>query len=208
MKYLLAGADADCELVINTTTRALAAVTTGEEVRRERALPGAVLTRVASSHIRVGTFQFFAARQDTDALRQLADHAIDRHCPDAGQSERPYLALLEAVMDAQASLVASWKLIGFIHGVMNTDNTHVGGLTIDYGPCAFMDSYSPSKVFSSIDINSRYSYSEQPKIIVWNLVRLAISLLPLIDPIQADAIKKVILCNFCEAYLSLLFPSS
>ena len=163
------------------TTRALAAVTTGEEVRRERALPGAVLTRVASSHIRVGTFQFFAARQDTDALRQLADHAIDRHYPDAGQSERPYLALLEAVMDAQALLVASWKLIGFIHGVMNTDNTSISGETIDYGPCAFMDTYHPGTVFSSIDHQGRYAYANQAPIAHWNLAGLAQTLIPILD---------------------------
>ena len=163
------------------TTRALAAVTTGEEVRRERALPGAVLTRVASSHIRVGTFQFFAARQDTDALRQLADHAIDRHYPDAGQSERPYLALLEAVIDAQALLVASWKLIGFIHGVMNTDNTSISGETIDYGPCAFMDTYHPGTVFSSIDHQGRYAYANQAPIAHWNLAGLAQTLIPILD---------------------------
>jgi len=164
------------------TTRALAAVTTGEEVFRERALPGAVLTRVASSHIRVGTFQFFAARQDTDALRQLADHVIDRHYRDARESERPYLALLEAVIDAQASLVAAWKLIGFIHGVMNTDNTSISGETIDYGPCAFMDTYHPGTVFSSIDQQGRYAYANQAPIAHWNLAGLAQTLIPIIDP--------------------------
>jgi|TARA_B100000315_G_scaffold58113_2_gene52514 uncharacterized protein YdiU (UPF0061 family) len=164
------------------TTRALAAVTTGEEVLRERALPGAVLTRVASSHIRVGTFQFFAARQDTDALRQLADHAIERHYPDARESERPYLALLEAVIDAQASLVAAWKLIGFIHGVMNTDNTSISGETIDYGPCAFMDTYHPGTVFSSIDHQGRYAYANQAPVAHWNLAGLAQTLIPIIDP--------------------------
>ena len=163
------------------TTRALAAVTTGEEVFRERALPGAVLTRVASSHIRVGTFQFFAARQDIDALRQLADHVIDRHYPDARESERPYLALLEAVMDAQASLVAAWKLIGFIHGVMNTDNSSISGETIDYGPCAFMDTYHPGTVFSSIDQQGRYAYANQAPIAHWNLAGLAQTLIPIID---------------------------
>ena len=164
------------------TTRALAAVTTGEAVYRERALPGAVLTRVASSHIRVGTFQFFAARQDIDALRHLADHAIERHYPDTRNSDQPYLALLEAVIDVQASLVAAWKLIGFIHGVMNTDNTSISGETIDYGPCAFMDTYHPGTVFSSIDHQGRYAYANQAPIAHWNLAGLAQTLIPIIDP--------------------------
>ena len=159
------------------TTRALAAVTTGETVLREAALPGAVLTRVASSHIRVGTFQFFAARQDIDALRALTDHVIARHYPDA---DGP-LALLDAVIARQARLIAQWMGVGFIHGVMNTDNTHVAGETIDYGPCAFMDAYHPEKVFSSIDQFGRYAYGRQPEIAVWNLAQLATSLLPLID---------------------------
>ncbi len=163
------------------TTRALAAVTTGEMVRRERALPGAVLTRVAKSHIRVGTFQFFAGRQDVDAIRRLADHVIDRHYPQAKESERPYLAMLEHVIDAQAKLVATWKLIGFIHGVMNTDNTSVSGETIDYGPCAFMDTYHPTTVYSSIDHQGRYAYANQAPIMHWNLAGLAQTLVPLMD---------------------------
>ena len=145
------------------TTRALAAVTTGEGVRRETMLPGAVLTRVASSHIRVGTFQYFAARADTEAVRLLADHAIARHYPDAAAAEHPYRALLDAVVARQASLVARWLLIGFIHGVMNTDNCSVAGETIDYGPCAFMDAYDPATVFSSIDQHGRYAYGNQPR---------------------------------------------
>ena len=169
------------------TTRALAAVTTGEQVQRERFLPGAVLARVARSHIRVGTFQYFAARQDIEALRLLADHVIDRHYPDAREGQRPYLALLDAVIDAQASLVARWKLIGFIHGVMNTDNTSICGETIDYGPCAFMDTYHPSTVYSSIDHGGRYAYANQALIAHWNLAGFAQTLIPLIhtDSVQS-----------------------
>ncbi len=169
------------------TTRALAVVTTGEQVRRERSLPGAVLTRVAQSHIRVGTFQFFAARQDTDALRLLADHVIDRHYPDTRESAQPYLALLDAVVDAQATLVATWKLIGFIHGVMNTDNTSICGETIDYGPCAFMDTYHPDRVYSSIDHAGRYAYGNQAPIAHWNLAGFAQTLIPLIDSDAAQS---------------------
>jgi uncharacterized protein YdiU (UPF0061 family) len=150
-------------------------------VHRERPLPGAVLTRVAKSHIRVGTFQFFAGRQDVDAIRRLADHVIDRHYPQAKESERPYLAMLEHVIDAQAKLVATWKLIGFIHGVMNTDNTSVSGETIDYGPCAFMDTYHPTTVYSSIDHQGRYAYANQAPIMHWNLAGLAQTLVPLMD---------------------------
>jgi len=163
------------------TTRALAAVTTGEEVMRETVLPGAVLTRVASSHIRVGTFQFFASRGDVDGLRLLADHVVARHYPEAARSERPYRALLESVVRAQAELIARWMLVGFIHGVMNTDNTSVAGETIDYGPCAFMDAYNPATVFSEIDRHGRYAYFRQPAIGEWNLARLAECLLPLIS---------------------------
>lgn len=162
------------------TTRALAAMKTGESVYRETALPGAVLTRVASSHIRVGTFQYFAARADTEAVRLLADHAIARHYPDAAKAENPYRAFLDGVIARQASLVARWLLIGFIHGVMNTDNCSVSGETIDYGPCAFMDSYDPATVYSSIDQRGRYAYGNQPRIAVWNLARLAETLLPLL----------------------------
>jgi uncharacterized protein YdiU (UPF0061 family) len=170
------------------TTRALAAVTTGEEVVRETLLPGAVLTRVASSHIRVGTFQFFAARGDTDGVRLLADHVIGRHYPESAEAERPYRALLDGVISRQADLVAHWMLVGFIHGVMNTDNMSVAGETIDFGPCAFMDAYDPAKVFSSIDEHGRYAYGNQPRIALWNLTRLAETLLPLL----ADEEKRAI----------------
>jgi uncharacterized protein YdiU (UPF0061 family) len=163
------------------TTRALAAVTTGEQVFRETVLPGAVLTRVAASHLRVGTFQYFAARGDVDGTRTLADYAIARHYPEAGQSSHPYRALLDGVIARQARLVAQWMLLGFIHGVMNTDNTSISGETIDYGPCAFMEAYDPDQVFSSIDQQGRYSYSNQPHAMHWNLVRLAEALLPLLN---------------------------
>jgi uncharacterized protein YdiU (UPF0061 family) len=159
------------------TTRALAIATTGETVWREAPLPGAVLTRIAESHIRVGTFQFFAARGDTEALRLLTETAIARHFPDADGA----LGLLRAAVVAQARLVARWMGLGFIHGVMNTDNAHVGGITIDYGPCAFMDAYHPGTVFSSIDQHGRYAYGNQPQIAAWNMAQLAACLLPLID---------------------------
>jgi uncharacterized protein YdiU (UPF0061 family) len=171
------------------TTRALAAVTSGEPVYRETMLPGAILTRVASSHIRVGTFQYFAARADTEAVRQLADYVIARHYPDAAAAENQYRALLDAVVARQAALVARWLLIGFIHGVMNTDNCAVSGETIDYGPCAFMDTYDPATVFSSIDQHGRYAYGNQPRIAVWNLARLAETLLPLLDAEQDKAVE-------------------
>lgn len=173
------------------TTRALAAVTTGEAVLRETRLPGAVLTRIASSHIRVGSFQFFAARGDVDALRTLADHVIARHYPDAAEQEHPYRALLDGVIARQAELVARWLLVGFVHGVMNTDNMSVAGETIDFGPCAFIDAYDPATVFSSIDQWGRYAYANQPAIAHWNLARLAEALLPLFsgsnDAIVAQA---------------------
>jgi uncharacterized protein YdiU (UPF0061 family) len=162
------------------TTRALAAVTTGERVLRESVFPGAVLTRVAASHLRVGTFQYFAARGDTEGTRILADYAIARHYPQASQSERPYLSLLESVIARQAQLIAQWMLIGFVHGVMNTDNISISGETIDYGPCAFMEAYDPATVFSSIDHGGRYAYANQPHAAVWNLARLAEALLPLL----------------------------
>jgi uncharacterized protein YdiU (UPF0061 family) len=162
------------------TTRSLAAVTTGEPVYRETILPGAILTRVAVSHIRVGTFQYFAARRDTEALRLLADHVIDRHYPMAKEDGSPYRALLKSVIARQAALVAQWLLVGFIHGVMNTDNTSIAGETIDYGPCAFMDAYDPMTVFSSIDQAGRYAYGNQPGIAHWNLARFAETLLPLL----------------------------
>ncbi|MSP00798.1 MAG: YdiU family protein [Acetobacteraceae bacterium] len=171
------------------TTRALAAVTTGQAVMRETPLPGAVLTRVAASHIRVGTFQYFAARGDTEAVRLLADHAIARHYPNAATAPNPYRALLDAVVARQAALVAHWLLIGFIHGVMNTDNCSVAGETIDYGPCAFMDAYDPATVFSSIDRQGRYAYGNQPRIVMWNLARLAETLLPLLHGTEDTAVE-------------------
>jgi uncharacterized protein YdiU (UPF0061 family) len=163
------------------TTRALAAVTTGEQVIREEPLPGAVLTRVAASHIRVGTFQFFASRGDLEGVRLLADHVIARHYPEAAHADRPYRALLDAVITAQAELIPQWLLIGFIHGVMNTDNMSIAGETIDYGPCAFMDEYNPDTVFSAIDVTGRYAYVNQPGIGQWNLARLAECLLGLLS---------------------------
>jgi uncharacterized protein YdiU (UPF0061 family) len=184
------------------TTRSLAAVITGENVMRETPLPGAVLTRVASSHIRVGTFQFFAARGDTEGVRRLADHVIDRHYPQAATAERPYHALLEGVIARQADLVARWLLVGFIHGVMNTDNTSISGETIDYGPCAFMDNYDPATVFSSIDEHGRYAYANQPRIALWNLTRLAECLLPLFSEDKDKAIEQaqLILGEFAEKF--------
>ena len=172
------------------TTRSLAVTVTGESVMRETALPGAVLTRVASSHIRVGTFQYFAARGDTEGVKRLADHAIARHYPQAAQAERPYHALLEGVITRQAELVARWLQVGFIHGVMNTDNTSISGETIDYGPCAFMDHYDPAAVFSSIDEQGRYAYANQPRIALWNLTRLAECLLPLFSDDKDKAIEE------------------
>ena len=148
---------------------------------RDQILPGGVLTRIASSHIRVGTFEYFAARGDTEALSLLVRHALDRHDPDAADAERPALALIEGVVSRQADLVARWMGIGFIHGVMNTDNTAISGETIDYGPCAFLDEYDPAKVFSSIDREGRYAYANQPRILLWNLARMAEALIPLID---------------------------
>ncbi len=162
------------------TTRSLAAVTTGERVIRDRVLPGAVLTRVALGHVRVGTFEFFAARGDTASTRRIADYVIARHYPEAAGAENPYRALLDLVIARQASLIARWQLIGFIHGVMNTDNMSIAGESIDYGPCAFMDAYDPATVFSSIDHYGRYAYANQPRIAQWNLARLAETLLPLL----------------------------
>jgi uncharacterized protein YdiU (UPF0061 family) len=192
------------------TTRALAAVSTGDPVYRETVLPGAVLTRVASSHIRVGTFQFFAARSDEEAVKLLADHVIARHYPDAAQAENPYRALLQAVINAQASLVARWMGVGFIHGVMNTDNMAVSGETIDYGPCAFLDTYDPAKVFSSIDQFGRYAYANQPGIAQWNLARLAEALLPLLHPDRDEGVKMAqeliagFRAPFEQAYMAVL----
>lgn len=169
-------------------TRALAAVSTGEQVIRETLLPGAVFTRVASSHIRVGTFQFFAAQGDEQGIQTLADHVIDRHYPEARQAESPYLAMLAMVAERQAKLIARWLSIGFIHGVMNTDNMAISGETIDFGPCAFLDEYDPRKVFSSIDQRGRYAYANQPGIGQWNIARFAECLLPLIDQDEEKAL--------------------
>jgi serine/tyrosine/threonine adenylyltransferase len=171
------------------TTRALAAVTTGETIVRDGLLPGAVLTRVAASHIRVGTFQFFANRGDHEALRILTSHALHRHYPAAVGSENDALALLEHVTLAQANLVSRWLGVGFVHGVMNTDNTSVSGETIDYGPCAFLDEYDPAKTFSSIDHGGRYAFANQPRVALWNLERLAEALLPLIAGGADDAVR-------------------
>lgn len=170
------------------TTRSLAVVTTGEQVIRETVLPGAILTRVAASHIRVGTFEYAAGQGDVKAIKILADYAIQRHYRALTDAGNPYLALLHQVIERQAALVAKWLLVGFIHGVMNTDNMSISGETIDYGPCAFMDAYDPHTVFSSIDRSGRYRYSNQPVIAQWNLARLAETLLPLIDPVQEKAV--------------------
>jgi uncharacterized protein YdiU (UPF0061 family) len=172
------------------TTRSLAVVMTGERVYRETALEGAVLTRVAASHIRVGTMQWAAAHQDEAALRALADYTQTRHYPElAGESE-PHLALLDAIIERQARLIARWQLVGFIHGVMNTDNMALSGETIDYGPCAFMNAYEPGTVFSSIDHAGRYAYGNQPPIAHWNLTRLAEAMLPLFDATPERAIER------------------
>jgi uncharacterized protein YdiU (UPF0061 family) len=172
------------------TTRALAAVATGEPVIRDGVFPGAVLTRVAASHVRVGTFQYFAARGDTEGVRLLADHVLTRHYPEAAVAERPYRAFLDAIIAAQAELIARWLLVGFIHGVMNTDNMSIAGETIDYGPCAFLDAYDPNKVYSSIDRMGRYAYGAQPRIALWNLTRLAETILPLLAEDEGAAIAE------------------
>jgi len=175
------------------TTRALAVAATGEQIRRETPLPGAVLTRVAASHLRVGTFQFFLAQGDIDKLRQLADYTIARHDPALAGAPDRYLALLRAVAQRQASLIAQWMNVGFIHGVMNTDNMTISGETIDYGPCAFMEAYDPATVFSSIDHGGRYAYGNQPHIARWNLARLAETLLPLMaDGEDAAAAQRAV----------------
>jgi serine/tyrosine/threonine adenylyltransferase len=170
------------------TTRSLAVVATGRTVRRETLLPGAVLARVASSHLRVGSFQYARATGDVDLLRRLADHSISRHHAAAAEAEQPYLALLDAVVAAQASLVARWMLVGFVHGVMNTDNMTISGETIDYGPCAFLDAFDPATVYSSIDAGGRYAYGNQPIVAEWNLARLAEALLPLLHDDQEQAV--------------------
>lgn len=171
------------------TTRSLAVVTTGESVYRDSVLPGAILTRVASSHIRVGTFQFAAAQDDPEIIRSLADYTLNRHFSEFINSENKYLSLLNAVIDNQAKLIAQWMQVGFIHGVMNTDNMSICGESIDFGPCAFMDSYNPATVFSSIDQQGRYAFGNQPPIAQWNLTRFAETLLPLIHQDLEDAIK-------------------
>jgi uncharacterized protein YdiU (UPF0061 family) len=189
------------------TTRSLAVVTTGEQVYRENIEPGAVLTRVAASHIRVGTFQYFAARGDQESLRALLDYVIQRHYPLARDAAIPALAVLNAVSERQASLIARWMHVGFIHGVMNTDNMAICGETIDYGPCAFMDNYHPGRKFSSIDYNGRYSFANQPVIAQWNLARLAETLLPFIDPDGEKAVQiateavRAFMPKFDEAFL-------
>lgn len=170
------------------TTRSLAAVTTGEQVLRETPLPGAVLARVAASHIRVGTFEYFAVRRDVDGLRVLADYAIARHYPQCRNAANPYRAFFDAVIGAQADLIAKWLLVGFIHGVMNTDNMTISGETIDFGPCAFMDFYNPRQVYSSIDARGRYAYANQPTIGHWNLVCLAETLVPLLAETEEAAV--------------------
>jgi uncharacterized protein YdiU (UPF0061 family) len=184
------------------STRALAAVTTGELVFREATLPGAVLIRVAESHVRVGTFQYFTVRRDSEAVRRLADYVIDRHYPSARATANPYLALLDAVVDRQAALVASWMGVAFIHGVMNTDNMAISGETIDYGPCAFMDEYDPATVFSSIDRHGRYAFGNQPTIAQWNLARLAETLIPLVAGDQDAVIERAtaIIRGFLQRY--------
>jgi serine/tyrosine/threonine adenylyltransferase len=170
------------------TTRSLAVVATGRRVRRDTVLPGAVLARVAESHLRVGSFQYARATGDVDLLRRLADHAIARHHPAAAEADAPYLALFRAVVAAQATLVARWMLVGFIHGVMNTDNMTISGETIDYGPCAFMDAFDPATVYSSIDDAGRYAYRNQPLVAEWNLARLAEALLPLFPGTEDEAV--------------------
>ncbi|HEX8932746.1 MAG TPA: YdiU family protein [Pseudonocardiaceae bacterium] len=184
------------------TARALAVVATGDHVARDTMLPGAVLTRVAASHIRVGTFQYAAAHDGPTLVRRLADYAIARHYPDAVGAENPYLAFFESVVDAQASLVARWMLVGFVHGVMNTDNMTISGETIDYGPCAFMDAFDPATVFSSIDHGGRYAYGNQPRIAQWNLARLVETLLPLFHAETGTAIAAAgdVLQSFSDRY--------
>lgn len=186
------------------TTRSLAVVTTGESIFRETELPGAIMTRVAASHLRVGTFQYVANWGKVEDLRSLADYTIKRHFPDVETDENRYLSLLQEVIKRQAELIAKWQLVGFIHGVMNTDNMAISGETIDYGPCAFMDAYDPETVFSSIDIQGRYAYGNQPFIAGWNLARFAETLLPLLHDNQEQALKLAQdqVSNFTELYHS------
>jgi uncharacterized protein YdiU (UPF0061 family) len=194
-EYIVSEAMAEINI---PTTRSLAAVTTGDHVFRDSALPGGVLARVAQSHIRVGTFQFFAARQDIDALSLLTEHVIERHFPEAAGAANPCAAMLDEVIARQASLVVRWQLVGFIHGVMNTDNMLLSGETIDYGPCAFMDAYDPDTVFSSIDHSGRYAYRNQPGIAHWNLACLAQALLPVLDRDEEAAV--VLAQNSLDAF--------
>ena len=184
------------------TTRGLAVVSTGEKIRRQTLEDGAILTRVASSHIRVGTFEYAASLQNKDELKNLADYTINRHFKDIQNHENPYLSLLEEVIKRQAVLISKWQLVGFVHGVMNTDNMTISGETIDYGPCAFMDSYDLRTVFSSIDREARYSYGNQPNMAIWNLSRLAETLIPLIDEDDGQAIKlcKAAISNFKDLH--------
>lgn len=199
-EYLISEAMAALQV---PTTRALAAVSTGDRVLRENGpMPGAILTRVAHSHVRVGTFQFFAARQNIEAIATLMNYVIDRHYPQLSNSEDKAMDFLKAVIQKQATLVAHWQSLGFIHGVMNTDNCSIVGLTIDYGPCAFMDTYQADKVFSSIDYGSRYAYQNQPRVAQWNLANLAQCLLPLItdDQEQAVAQAQEAIDNFTDIY--------
>ena len=184
------------------TTRGLAVVTTGEQVVRDTMLPGGVLVRVAASHLRVGTFQYAATHGGPELVRRLADYAIARHHPDAARAHNPYLALFESVVEAQASLLARWMLVGFIHGVMNTDNMTISGETIDYGPCAFLDTYDPATVFSSIDEGGRYAYGNQPGVAQWNLARLGETLLQLIDDDGETAVAAAVevLSSFLDRY--------
>jgi uncharacterized protein YdiU (UPF0061 family) len=184
------------------TTRSLAVVTTGQTIIREDLLPGAVLTRVAASHLRVGTFQYVAGWRSAEELRILADYAIRRHFPEIQAEENRYLSLLQKVIERQAGLIAKWQLVGFIHGVMNTDNMSICGETIDYGPCAFMDTYDPATVFSSIDVHGRYAYGNQPPIAVWNLARFAESLLPLLHENENTAVElaEAALDRFAEQF--------
>ncbi len=184
------------------TTRSLAAVATGETIMREQPEPGAVLTRVAESHVRVGTFQLLASRRDEEGLQALADYVIERHFPKASQSEHPIASMFETVLERQAELVARWQGIGFIHGVMNTDNTSIVGETIDYGPCAFMDTFHPETVYSSIDRMGRYAYGNQPAIAQWNLMSFANALLPLLGETEEEAVEraKAVLDRFPERF--------
>ena len=182
------------------TTRSLFALKTNENVMRETELPGGVLTRVAKSHIRIGTFEF-ARTKNNETLKTLADYSINRHYPELNKTDNKYLSFFAAVCDKQASLVAKWMSLGFVHGVMNTDNMTISGETIDYGPCAYMDSYHPNTVFSSIDVNGRYAYQNQPAILVWNLAKFAESILPLIDKNEEKSIKQL------TEVLQLVMPS-